>query len=138
MGEWSLGSPRARLTFSFSSCSPKSYGPHVASMAGVPRDCVERAIAISAKFEERTRQHEYKKRSNQAIPLDMQADAAFRTLLCLGSCRRLTAMRCSDEDGGPVQGRVQRVHARNTSHNAQEDSAGSGHDFCRHGSRLRA
>jgi DNA mismatch repair protein MSH6 len=58
--------------------SPKSYGPHVASMAGVPRDIVERAISVSQKFEERTVTYEASRKKDQALPLDLQADAAFR------------------------------------------------------------
>lgn len=59
--------------------SPKSYGPHVASMAGVPKSVVDRAIQVSKEFEDRTKAHEARKKQNQALPLDLQADAAYRT-----------------------------------------------------------
>lgn len=41
------------------------------------RNVVERAIAVSRLFEERTMRHEANKRKDQALPLDLQADAAF-------------------------------------------------------------
>jgi DNA mismatch repair protein MSH6 len=77
--------------------APKSYGPHVASMAGlsefvlllpspaVPlltspplrRAIVERAIGISKQFEESSRARERLMRANETLPLTAQADAAF-------------------------------------------------------------
>lgn len=75
--------------------SPKSYGPHVAAMAGLSecvkrrslsvrtslmstaRSIVERAIAISKQFEETSRARELAMRANETLPLTAQADAAF-------------------------------------------------------------
>ncbi|GAA5837892.1 hypothetical protein JCM9279_004059 [Rhodotorula babjevae] len=57
--------------------APKSYGPHVAAMAGLPSDLVDRAIGISKTFEETSRARELKMRANEALPLTQQADAAF-------------------------------------------------------------
>ncbi|GAA6001069.1 mismatch repair ATPase MSH6 [Rhodotorula paludigena] len=57
--------------------APKSYGPHVASMAGLSSAIVERAIAISKQFEETSRARELAMRANESLPLPQQADAAF-------------------------------------------------------------
>ncbi|BGO99350.1 DNA mismatch repair protein msh6 [Rhodotorula toruloides] len=57
--------------------SPKSYGPHVAAMAGLSESIVERAIAISKQFEETSRARELAMRANETLPLTAQADAAF-------------------------------------------------------------
>ena len=65
-------------TDSACSCSPKSYGPHVASLAGVPRNIVERAIDVSSKFEARTLAHQAKKQKDQALALDLQGDCSYR------------------------------------------------------------
>ncbi|KAI5476724.1 hypothetical protein MNV49_007314 [Pseudohyphozyma bogoriensis] len=59
--------------------APKSYGPHVASMAGMPEILVERAIAISKQFETTSRAREREMRANESLPLTSQADAAFLT-----------------------------------------------------------
>lgn len=48
-------------------------------MAGVPKNIVERAIAVSKEFEDRTKAREASKKKSQALPLDLQADAAYRT-----------------------------------------------------------
>lgn len=40
-------------------------------------DVVDRAIAVSQMFEDRTKQHESSKKKDQALPLDLQADASF-------------------------------------------------------------
>ncbi|GAA6051780.1 hypothetical protein JCM3770_004968 [Rhodotorula araucariae] len=57
--------------------APKSYGPHVASMAGLSSEIVERAITISKQFEETSRARELAMRANESLPLAQQADAAF-------------------------------------------------------------
>ncbi|GAA5834783.1 hypothetical protein JCM11251_003661 [Rhodosporidiobolus azoricus] len=57
--------------------APKSYGPHVASMAGLSEAIVERAIGISKQFEETSRARERAMRANETLPLTAQADAAF-------------------------------------------------------------
>ncbi|BGP15722.1 DNA mismatch repair protein msh6 [Rhodosporidiobolus nylandii] len=57
--------------------APKSYGPHVASMAGLSETIVERAIGISKQFEETSRAKERAMRANETLPLTAQADAAF-------------------------------------------------------------
>ncbi|ORY88074.1 muts domain V-domain-containing protein [Leucosporidium creatinivorum] len=57
--------------------SPKSYGPHVASMAGLPDTLVQRAISISKQFETTSRAREREMRANESLPLTLQADAAF-------------------------------------------------------------
>ncbi|GAA6021689.1 hypothetical protein JCM8202_004312 [Rhodotorula sphaerocarpa] len=57
--------------------APKSYGPHVASMAGLSEAIVERAIGISKQFEESSRARELQMRANERLPLTAQADAAF-------------------------------------------------------------
>ncbi|GAA5880636.1 hypothetical protein JCM3774_000560 [Rhodotorula dairenensis] len=57
--------------------APKSYGPHVASMAGLSEEIVERAIGISKQFEESSRARELSMRANETLPLTAQADAAF-------------------------------------------------------------
>ncbi|TNY21923.1 muts domain V-domain-containing protein [Rhodotorula diobovata] len=57
--------------------APKSYGPHVAAMAGLPSELVDRAIGISKTFEETSRARELKMRANESLPLAQQADAAF-------------------------------------------------------------
>ncbi|GAA5982227.1 hypothetical protein JCM10908_004792 [Rhodotorula pacifica] len=57
--------------------APKSYGPHVASMAGLSEAIVERAIGISKQFEESSRARELTMRANETLPLTAQADAAF-------------------------------------------------------------
>ncbi|TKA55262.1 hypothetical protein B0A53_02232 [Rhodotorula sp. CCFEE 5036] len=57
--------------------APKSYGPHVASMAGLSEAIVERAIGISKQFEESSRARELAMRANETLPLTAQADAAF-------------------------------------------------------------
>lgn len=46
-------------------------------------DVVERAIAVSKTFEERTKVHEASKKQNQALSLDLQADASFCKLLSI-------------------------------------------------------
>ena len=55
----------------------KSYGPHVAAMAGLPEQVVKKAIAVSAEFEAKAKQREQKMRANETLPLTLQADAAF-------------------------------------------------------------
>lgn len=76
--------------------SSRSYGPNVAKMAGLPecvllppscstlwltparrRAIVSRAMDISKQFEETTKARELQKRANEALPLAIQADAAF-------------------------------------------------------------
>ncbi|GAA5847718.1 hypothetical protein JCM3766R1_000742 [Sporobolomyces carnicolor] len=57
--------------------APKSYGPHVASMAGLSETIVERAIAISKQFETTSKAREREQRANESLPLTAQADAAF-------------------------------------------------------------
>ncbi|GAA5966543.1 hypothetical protein JCM3765_000953 [Sporobolomyces pararoseus] len=57
--------------------APKSYGPHVASMAGLSETIVERAIAISKQFETTSKAREQQQRANESLPLTAQADAAF-------------------------------------------------------------
>ncbi|GAA6023217.1 hypothetical protein JCM10207_004484 [Rhodosporidiobolus poonsookiae] len=57
--------------------APKSYGPHVAAMAGLSEAIVERAIGISKQFEETSRARERAMRANETLPLTAQADAAF-------------------------------------------------------------
>ncbi|GAA5968892.1 hypothetical protein JCM11641_000769 [Rhodosporidiobolus odoratus] len=57
--------------------APKSYGPHVASMAGLSETIVERAIGISKQFEESSRARERAMRANETLPFTAQADAAF-------------------------------------------------------------
>ncbi|KAM0755699.1 DNA mismatch repair protein Msh6 [Meredithblackwellia eburnea MCA 4105] len=57
--------------------SPKSYGPHVARMAGLSGALVDRAINISKEFEGTSRAHERAMRANESLPLTSQADAAF-------------------------------------------------------------
>ncbi|GAA6027763.1 hypothetical protein JCM8097_008022 [Rhodosporidiobolus ruineniae] len=57
--------------------APKSYGPHVAAMAGLSETIVERAIGISKQFEETSRARERAMRANETLPLTAQADAAF-------------------------------------------------------------
>ncbi|GAA5880264.1 hypothetical protein JCM1840_003414 [Sporobolomyces johnsonii] len=57
--------------------APKSYGPHVASMAGLSETIVERAIDISKQFETTSKARERAMRANESLPLTAQADAAF-------------------------------------------------------------
>ncbi|GAA6018493.1 hypothetical protein JCM11491_006423 [Sporobolomyces phaffii] len=57
--------------------APRSYGPHVASMAGLSETIVERAIAISKQFETTSKARERQQRANESLPLTAQADAAF-------------------------------------------------------------
>ncbi|GAA5834415.1 hypothetical protein JCM5353_008937 [Sporobolomyces roseus] len=57
--------------------APKSYGHHVASMAGLSESIVERAIAISKQFETTSKARERQQRANESLPLTAQADAAF-------------------------------------------------------------
>ena len=57
--------------------APKSYGPHVASMAGLPDVVVKRAIAISRQFEATSRARERAMRASETLALTSQADAAF-------------------------------------------------------------
>ncbi|GAA5958465.1 hypothetical protein JCM21900_001479 [Sporobolomyces salmonicolor] len=57
--------------------APKSYGPHVASMAGLSEAIVERAIDISKQFETTSKARERAMRANESLPLTAQADAAF-------------------------------------------------------------
>ncbi|KAK4705468.1 DNA mismatch repair protein MSH6, partial [Phenoliferia sp. Uapishka_3] len=57
--------------------SPKSYGPHVARMAGLPDSLVERAINISKEFETSSRAHERAMRASESLALTSQADGAF-------------------------------------------------------------
>ncbi|GAA5943171.1 uncharacterized protein JCM15063_005224 [Sporobolomyces koalae] len=57
--------------------APRSYGPHVASMAGLSQTIVERAIAISHQFEVTSKARETQQRANESLPLTAQADAAF-------------------------------------------------------------
>ncbi|KAH9462252.1 hypothetical protein MJO28_002962 [Puccinia striiformis f. sp. tritici] len=66
-----------------SGVSPRSYGPHVAKMAGIPSKIVQRAIEISEKFENETKQRSEKQSSktttnhHQINDLLLQADTAF-------------------------------------------------------------
>lgn len=59
----------------------KSYGPHVASMAGLPEAVVKRAMDVSAEFEAKSRAREQAMRANETLPLTLQADAAFLVAL---------------------------------------------------------
>ncbi|CAH7683992.1 muts domain V-domain-containing protein [Phakopsora pachyrhizi] len=62
-----------------SGISPKSYGPHVAKMAGISSQIVQRAISISEEFEKDSKERfKNKKRSNgNHFNLVTQADTAF-------------------------------------------------------------
>ncbi|PLW16065.1 hypothetical protein PCANC_15356 [Puccinia coronata f. sp. avenae] len=61
-----------------SGVSPRSYGPHVAKMAGIPDAIVQRAIAVSEAFEQETKTRERSaKYSGQPLSLVLQADTAF-------------------------------------------------------------
>ncbi|KAA1083414.1 DNA mismatch repair protein msh6 [Puccinia graminis f. sp. tritici] len=63
-----------------SGVSPRSYGPHVAKMAGIPSKIVQRAISISEKFEKETKDRTelLTKQSNyRLLNLVLQADTAF-------------------------------------------------------------
>ena len=56
----------------------KSYGSHVARLAGVEELVVQRAIDMSAAFEEQSRKKEQEARKDEGyLPLAFQADAAF-------------------------------------------------------------
>ncbi|KAK4055994.1 DNA mismatch repair protein msh6 [Microbotryomycetes sp. JL221] len=57
--------------------SPKSYGPKIASLAGMSDELVQRATDISREFETTSRARERKVRANEQLPLTSQADAAF-------------------------------------------------------------
>ncbi|KAG0139481.1 hypothetical protein CROQUDRAFT_54664 [Cronartium quercuum f. sp. fusiforme G11] len=63
--------------------SPRSYGPHVAKMAGIPSLIVQRAIAISEEFEGQSKTRQLEKKQTNRLGLTLQADAAFliRTVL---------------------------------------------------------
>lgn len=61
-----------------SGVSPRSYGPHVAKMAGIPSQIVQQAISISEEFEKATQDRQaLMKRTNQRLDLVFQADTAF-------------------------------------------------------------
>ncbi|KAM0787401.1 hypothetical protein ACM66B_003486 [Microbotryomycetes sp. NB124-2] len=57
--------------------SPKSYGPKIASLAGMSDSLVQRATDISKEFETTSRARERRVRANETLPLTAQADAAF-------------------------------------------------------------
>lgn len=57
--------------------APRSYGPHVASMAGLPEVVVRRAIDISRQFEATSKAREQAMRASESLSLTSQADAAF-------------------------------------------------------------
>ena len=57
-------------------------------MAGVPREIVERAVAISKRFEERTTAYESNKKKDQLLHLDLQADASYRKFGDISKCSR--------------------------------------------------
>ncbi|KAK4049028.1 DNA mismatch repair protein msh6 [Microbotryomycetes sp. JL201] len=57
--------------------SPKSYGPRIASLAGMSDTLVQRATDISKEFETSSRARERRVRANETLPLTAQADAAF-------------------------------------------------------------
>lgn len=65
------------LTVLVSSTSPRSYGPHVAKMAGIPTPIVQRAIAISEEFEGQSKTRQLQKKRANGLGLTLQADAAF-------------------------------------------------------------
>ncbi|OAV92014.1 hypothetical protein PTTG_03580 [Puccinia triticina 1-1 BBBD Race 1] len=61
-----------------SGVSPRSYGPHVAKMAGIPSKIVQRAISISEEFEKETKNRQLStKQSDHRLNLVLQADTAF-------------------------------------------------------------
>lgn len=55
----------------------RSFGPHVAKLAGVPLHIVERAIGISEDFEQAASARQKRLRSNERLSLCLQADAAW-------------------------------------------------------------
>lgn len=59
------------------STASRSFGPHVAKMAGVPTSIVERAIGVSADFEKTVRARQQLMRSDERLSLALQADAAW-------------------------------------------------------------
>ena len=56
----------------------KSYGSHVARLAGVAEPVVQSAIEMSAAFEEQSKKRELESRKDEgSLPLPFQADASF-------------------------------------------------------------
>jgi DNA mismatch repair protein MSH6 len=76
-----------------------SFGTHVANLAGVPLDVVERAEAISkdfaSKFAEKI-EGKRKKSASSRLPIDAQADFSYLYKLAAGKC---------DLDADVVRGR---------------------------------
>ncbi|KAI0251081.1 muts domain V-domain-containing protein [Lactifluus subvellereus] len=66
-----------------------SFGTHVANLAGVPMDVVERAEIISKDFASKFKEKIEGKRKNSAsarLPIDAQADFAYLHKLVVGEC----------------------------------------------------
>ncbi|KAH8919876.1 hypothetical protein BT69DRAFT_1336919 [Atractiella rhizophila] len=76
--------------------SSNSYGPHVAKMAGLPIDIVSRAIEVSKTFDQNTANRETTIRSNETLPLALQADAAWLM-------RKATSGNVADTDNFALQ-----------------------------------
>lgn len=65
-----------------------SFGTHVANLAGVPLDVVERADVVSKNFAKQFKerlQDKQKKSATSRLPLDAQADFAYLYGLATGS-----------------------------------------------------
>jgi DNA mismatch repair protein MSH6 len=66
-----------------------SFGTHVANLAGVPTDVVERAEVISKDFASKFKEKLEGKRKQSAssrLPIDIQADFAYLYTLSAGKC----------------------------------------------------
>src|SRR5581483_11174255 len=56
---------------------PKSYGMNVASMAGVPREIVDRAEVVAAKFEQTSRLHDTLTANGSNVAITTQSDFVY-------------------------------------------------------------
>lgn len=57
--------------------SPKSYGPHVAKMGGIPNEIVKRAISISEEFEVKSKSKQIEQKKINKLSLTLQADVSY-------------------------------------------------------------
>ncbi|KAI9596421.1 muts domain V-domain-containing protein [Syncephalis fuscata] len=86
---------RKKVTFLYkltNGACPKSYGMHVANMAGVPTTIVHRAEEVAKTFEQQSRGHQLVMQKGQVVTVADHADIAYLTRLL----NRCSINKCND------------------------------------------
>lgn len=85
--DWTILTARLKLVFLYKlveGAASSSFGTHVANLAGVPRNVIERAENISKDFADQFQKKMVSRRTS-TLPLSVQADVAFLIKLASGA-----------------------------------------------------